>query len=89
MEESELGASFWKVVVGVSIVVTASVIVASFSMLLDHDARLHIVESNRFTDQDARAMENRIVDQLPPEWLLSRLDQIDRRLERIEDANER
>ena len=74
-----------RIVMGVAVAVTVSVVIGTFAMMVGHESRISVMESNRFTDADAAALESRLLDQLPPQWLLQRLDAIDSRLERMED----
>jgi hypothetical protein len=37
--------------------------------LIDHESRLDVIESNRFTHQNGTDMKKEIMQELPPEWL--------------------
>jgi len=85
MNGDNIGGSIGRVVLGVAIAVTAAIIIGTAGMMVSHESRISVMESNRFTDQDARDMERRLLSQLPPQWMIQRLDAIDTRLQRMEE----
>lgn len=49
------------------------------------DKRLAMVEANRFTATDGRRVLQDIMKQLPPKWLVDRVEKNDKRIEKILD----
>jgi hypothetical protein len=62
------------------------VLTALLGWLLDSTVSLRefAAEGGRFTLEEALAMENRLKRELPPPWLLERIERIERDLDKLE-----
>lgn len=84
-ESDSLGAAAWRVVLGVAVAVTAATLVGLATAVLQHNSRLAVIESNRFTDQDAMRLERRILEALPQaNVIMNELEDVERRLNLLE-----
>ena len=51
--------------------------------VVDHDIRLATIEANRFTSSDANNLVNIILDQLPPKWLVDKVNKNEEKIDKI------
>ncbi len=64
--------------------VNIAVIGWGIQMVMEHETRLAVIESNRFTDKDAHAIEAEIYKVMPGEWARQRIKEHERRIIRLE-----
>lgn len=79
--------------VDISLKFTVPLLCACFGFvsksLIDHETRLTVIESNRFTPKDASVLEQTLRKELPPQWFLERVDAMGVDLKNIQkDVNE-
>ena len=70
--DSAIPARLWDLILRL----TVPMVVALAASVIYHEVRLSVIESNRFTAEDATGMERRIRETLPPEWLREDLAEI-------------
>ena len=44
-----------------------------------YEKRITTIEGNRFTDEDGRKLEERIMNKVPPEWLIDRIEKLEKK----------
>ena len=64
---------------GIIVAVNSWMLATAWSL----DGRVSVIESNRFTDRDAQALEQRLLSQCPPVWVVDWMKRLESQLETL------
>ena len=72
LESRDRGDRWWDVALKFAV----PLVIGAFGMSINHEIRISRIEENRFTNADGAALEARVLDKLPPQWLREQVNEI-------------
>jgi len=52
------------------------IVIAAVGMILQHEIRIAHIETTRFSEKDGASLERRVMEALPPRWLIQLIDEL-------------